>query len=68
MLYTNRLKGLMSENGHTQKFIANYLDLSEYGLRKKLNGETEFKANEISKLAELYKVSVDYFFSKDVAR
>ena len=67
-MYTNRLKGLMSENGHTQLFLANYLNLSCYGFAKKLNGQNEFKASEIKKKADLYDVSVDYFFSDNVEK
>ncbi|WP_415990602.1 helix-turn-helix domain-containing protein [Intestinibacter bartlettii] len=67
-MYTNRLKGLMSENGHTQSFLADYLNISCYGFAKKLNGQNEFKASEIKKIADLYNVSIDYFFSDKVAR
>lgn len=57
----------MREYGHTQKQLAEYLGLSEYGLRRKLNGQSEFKANELFELAKLYNVSVDYFFTDRVA-
>lgn len=67
-MYINRLKGLMKENQHTQKFVADLLGLSLFGFRLKLNGKNEFKANEIKKLAELYEVSTDYFFSEIVAK
>lgn len=67
-MYTNRLKGLMSENGHTQAFLADYLNISCYGFAKKLNGQNEFKASEIKKIADLYNVSMDYFFSDKVAK
>ena len=63
-MYVNRLKGLMKENQHTQKFVADLLGLSLFGF----NGKNEFKANEIKKLSELYGVSTDYFFSELVAK
>lgn len=66
-MLVSKLKGLMREYGHTQKQLAEYLGLSEYGLRRKLNGQSEFKANELFELAKLYNVSVDYFFTDRVA-
>ncbi len=60
---TNKIKGLMAEYGHTQTFVAKYLNLSYNGFSKKLNNQNEFKASEIKKLADLYNVKVDYFFS-----
>lgn len=68
IIYTNRIIGLMKESGHTQKQLADYLHLSEYGLRRKLKGQSEFKASEILKISELYKVSIEYFFSDDIAK
>lgn len=67
-MYTNRLLGLMRENRHTQSDIAEILSISPQGLRLKLSGVSQFKANEIKILADLYHVSVDYFFSDDVAK
>ena len=67
-MYTNRLLGLMRENRHTQSDIADILSISPQGLRLKLSGVSQFKANEIKILADLYHVSVDYFFSDDVAK
>lgn len=68
IMYVERLVGLMAEHKHTQKFLADYLNLSEYGFRLKLHGVNEFKANEIKKLSILYNVSTDYFFSDSVAK
>ncbi len=67
-MHTNRLLGLMRENGHTQSDIAEILSISPQGLRLKLSGVSQFKANEIKILADLYHVSVDYFFSDDVVK
>lgn len=58
----------MAENKHTQKFIADKLGLSLYGLRLKLSNKNEFKANELKKIADIYGVSIDYFFSNKVAK
>ncbi len=42
-MYVNRLKGLMKENQHTQKFVADLLGLSLFGFRLKLNGKMSSK-------------------------
>ncbi|AXU30852.1 TPA: transcriptional regulator [Clostridioides difficile] len=67
-MYLNRLEGLMKENRHTQKNVADILGLSSYGFRLKLKGKNEFKASEIKKISKLYNVSADYFFSDEVAK
>ena len=64
----NKLKGLMAECGHNQKDVSEYLGISTYGFRLKMNGTHEFKASEIKKLADFYNVSVDYFFSPNIAK
>ncbi len=65
---TDKLKGLMAEAGQNQKDISDYLGISLYGFRLKLNGTHEFKASEIKALADLYGVPTDYFFSPSVAK
>lgn len=67
-MYLNRLEGLMKENRHTKKNVADILGLSSYGFRLKLKGKNEFKASEIKKISKLYNVSADYFFSDEVAK
>ncbi|HBF7176542.1 helix-turn-helix domain-containing protein [Clostridioides difficile] len=67
-MYLNRLEGLMKENRHTQKNVADILGLSSYGFRLKLKGKNEFKASEIKKISKLYNVSADYFFLDEVAK
>jgi transcriptional regulator with XRE-family HTH domain len=49
--------------GLTKREIAKRLGLSEQGLYKKINNETEFKASEIDKLAKMLSISnVDEIF------
>lgn len=66
-MYTNRILGLMRENGQTQKELANLLEISEYTLRRKLQGKNEFKVSEILKISEIYNVSIEYFFTDNIA-
>lgn len=59
----NKVRGLMAENRHTQDYVSGELKISAVAFRRKLSGETEFKASELQKLAQMYGVPVDYFFS-----
>lgn len=62
MVNIKKIKGLMGENDHTRKFIAEYLEISTTALQKKLKGNVEFKASEIKKIADLYDKPVDDFY------
>ncbi len=42
--------------GLTKKEVAKHLGISEMGLYKKINNITEFKASELSKLYDLFKL------------
>lgn len=42
--------------GLTKKEVARQLGISEMGLYKKINNITEFKASELSKLYEIFKL------------
>lgn len=59
-----KVKGLMAENGYKQVDIALELDISLVALQSKLNGKTEFKADEIKQLANIF--NVDFTISKEV--
>lgn len=50
------LKKIMSESGYTRNYIAGWLGLSVAGMNKKLNGTTEFNADEMEKLIRLFKL------------
>lgn len=47
----------IEESGLKKKVIANALDLSPYGLAKKINNETEFKTSEVKKLCQILNIS-----------
>ena len=59
-----KVKGLMAENGYKQVDIALELDISLVALQSKLSGKTEFKADEIKQLANIF--NVDFTISKEV--
>jgi hypothetical protein len=54
---TKLLKEKIENSGYRFNWIAKNLNLTPYGLRKKVNGETEFKATEIVKFQEILKIS-----------
>lgn len=57
MTDTERLRSAIQRCGLKYKFIANELGLSSYGLQKKIENQSEFKASEIQKLSELLGLS-----------
>lgn len=64
------LKNVINDSGVKLKFIALQLGLSEYGLRRKIDGVSEFKNSEIVAITELLSLTVsqreNIFFAKDV--
>lgn len=58
MVNSNALKNIIEKKGMKYLYLAKKLNLSAYGLSKKINNETEFKASEIVKLCEILKIDV----------
>jgi cytidylate kinase len=54
---TKKLKMKIIDSGIKYKVIAKNLGLSYYGLQKKVNNETEFKASEIKKLCKMLNIT-----------
>lgn len=50
MTNTQSLKDIIDKSGLKYGFIAKELGLSRYGLKKKIENESSFKAEEIQKL------------------
>lgn len=57
MTDTELLKEKIENSGYRFSWIAKQLNLSPFGLRKKVNGENEFKATEIIKFQEILNIS-----------
>lgn len=53
MTDTELLKAAIQKQGYKYKYIAEQLGLSTFGLQKKIENDTEFKASEIIALAKL---------------
>lgn len=57
MTNTTLLRQKIDESGYKLQFLAKKCGLTYYGLMKKVNNETEFKASEIKVLKELLKLT-----------
>ncbi len=57
MTNTKLLKKKIDLSGYKMKYIAAQLGITYYGLAKKVNNETEFKASEIQILCDLLNVT-----------
>ena len=58
MTNTSLLEQYIKESGYKRNFIAKQIGLkSAYGLSRKINNESEFKATEIVILCDLLKIS-----------
>ena len=53
---TKVLKTLIDESGLKYKAIAKSMGLTYYGLQKKINNDTEFKASEIAALCKILNI------------
>lgn len=59
MTDTNRLNQAIRASGYRIAFIAGQLGLSYPGLKKKIDGETEFKASEIITLSNILDLTAE---------
>lgn len=69
MTNTRMLREAIQQRGLKYKYIAAELQLSPYGLMKKVEGENEFKASEIMTLSDLLALTENersaIFFSRE---
>ena len=56
MTNTTLLNERIEKSGYKRSYIAKALGLSAYGLAKKIQNESEFKASEINALCGLLKI------------
>jgi len=56
MTKTDRLNDLINDSGLKREYIAKTMGLSRFGLLKKINNETEFKAGEIDLLCKILHI------------
>lgn len=65
--YYPNLMAELARTGYTKREIAQRLKLSLSGLQKRLNGQAEFRLNDLELLYEIFgkRLSVSYLFSKE---
>lgn len=68
MTNTSLLDQYIEKSGYKKSFIARQLGITAYGFTLKVNNKSEFKANEITILCKLLKISTKdreaIFFAK----
>ena len=73
MVDTQKLCKRIYESGLKKYYIASKVGLTTYGLQKKINNQTQFKANEIEELCIILKIKTleekeKIFFAKYVGK
>lgn len=73
MVDTQKLCKRIDESGLKKYYIASKVGLTTYGLQKKINNQTQFKANEIEELCIILKIKTleekeKIFFVKNVGK
>lgn len=73
MVDIQKLSKKIDESGLKKYYIASRIGLTTYGLQKKINNQTQFKANEIEKLCIILKIKTleekeIIFFTKNVGK
>ena len=53
----NKIKGLMAENGDTQKDLARKLGVNKATVNNWLHGKTNIRLDMVNRIAEVYKVT-----------
>lgn len=57
MTNTALLRNTINDSGLKLSYIARQMGLSAYGLQKKIDGDSEFKASEIAGLCDILKIN-----------
>lgn len=72
MTNTSKLKGRMAEKGFTLTELSETMHLSRPCLRKKINGDVDFKVSEIERLCDALEIKrgevAGYFFASSVPK
>lgn len=59
---TAKIKGLIAEKGITQKILADAIGISTASINGKLNGNLDFKANELTQIANYFAIDIKELF------
>jgi transcriptional regulator with XRE-family HTH domain len=61
-----KVKGIMAQNGMTQKDLAAVIDCASNSVFRKLSGVSPFTVSEIATMANYFNVDPSYFFTNYV--
>lgn len=65
---SNKVSGLIREYGMTQEDFAKKMGFSLTTAKNKLSNKNPFNADEITRMAEMFKVNPAIFFAKEVSK
>ena len=72
MTNTSKLRGKMAEKGYTLSDLSKAVNLSRPCLRKKINGDVDFRVSEIERVCSALDIKrgevIGYFFASDVPK
>ncbi len=70
MTNSNKLKAIFISNGKTQQEVAKMMGLSQTSLNNKIHNKVDFRAKEILKLCEIFKIEnkEEIFFANVVEK
>lgn len=57
MVDTKLIEQVITDSGLKKQYIASNMNLSPYGLQRKIDGENEFKASEMVKFCKILKIA-----------
>ncbi|MDF2606599.1 MAG: BetR domain [Bacillales bacterium] len=63
MNYLNNIQKAISKSGLKKNYLADKLDMKYDTFRRKLNGETDFKVNEVLTLTKLLNIKIMEVFT-----
>lgn len=65
MNYLGNIKKSISESGLKKNYLAKQLNMKYDTFRRKLNGETDFKVNEVLNLTKLLNIKITEVFKDE---
>jgi transcriptional regulator with XRE-family HTH domain len=68
MFIPNRIEQLLEERKVTKVYLASQLGISIAGLKKMIAGNSLPSVDKVEKIADFFKVPMDFFFDRGVER
>lgn len=64
--YFLKLRGAVTENGHTLKTLAKHLGITPQALNKKMYGRSDFTLSEVFRICTLLNKNIDIFLESNL--